>query len=657
MNKNNKYIVLLLSIVLITFFSIKIITNNNITSNLKVHMTNQVSNTIYVVNGDESSTSGDGTETNPYQSIEYAIKKASNGDTIKLLEDIVYRQQASNIDFTIDKNITIDGGNYTLLFRGSNLELQANVEFKNITLNLIPDGQTTTKIYVSGNEVTFNNVSTLISQSQQDERPTIIGGSKVGSQSGAHTKINILNGSSETRFKEIIAGKENSDSSIPVTINISSEYSKVDNGINLGGPDNYKVTGNVNITTNSKNVKKINGTNSTNSTVTITDSKIYSIELINIKNINLKNNAEITPSNFTDIAGDININNGTAIWLNTIGQVSINNLKGTGKLILSTSTNLLVKGNIVDQANIKLNGYESNYISNLNKIYVEVLGTINPNTNVSLYNENDYYFLNKEGNKYRLIENNGFNKDNIKKIDIIEKPNKLSYLVGEIVDINGLILKLTDNNSNTIIVDYTNLSEYNITYTPKTKLTLNDKIITISKDSLKKTIPIVVTEKLTSKTESEIYTPIIENKTIKINENIEAADFITNKNKLPSDIKCAFADSPDFKRIGNQEIKIIITYKDNSQDILRALLIIEDIQTEEINKEDSDINNSLPQENPIKEESLKPNTETIDDEQTIKEQTSNKEEKLSHSHKLYIIIIVIIISIGIIISLIILKKI
>lgn len=655
MKKNNKYIILFLSIILISFVGIEIIKNNNITANINNHMAQQSPKTIYIIEGDESSTTGDGTESNPYQSIEYAVKKANAGDTIKLLENIGYRQPAANVNFIIDKNIIIDGGNYTLSFRGSNLELLDNVEFKNLTLNMIPDGAGTTKIYASGNEVTFNNVSTLISQAQTNERPTIIGGSASGSPSGTHTKINILNGSSETRFKEIIAGKENANSSIPVTINISSEYSKVDNGINLGGSSNYKVTGAVSLTTNSKNIKKINGTNSTNDTVTITDSTIYNIELTNIKNLNLKNNAEITPTNFSSLDGDLNLSNGTALWLNTKGQVSINNLKGTGDLIISTDTNIIIKGNIVDASNIKLNGFESDLVSNLNKIYIEVTGTINSKTNVSLYNENEYYLINKEGNKYRLIENNGFDKDNIKKIEVIQNPNKLSYIVGDIFDISGLILKLTDNNNNTIIVDYTNLNDYNITYAPNTKLTINDKIITIQNKTIKTTISIVVTEKITSKKESEIYTPTIENKTIKVNEKIKASDFITNKNKLPKDIKYTFEKDPELNKIGNQEIIVIITYKDNSKDTLSAILTIEDTKQEEKEEEKTPEIEQLPPEeqNPQDEEPKEDNEIINKEELTIKEQNvKEKEQKDSKSNIIYIIFIfVIILLIGIIVSL------
>lgn len=635
MKKINTIITILLTIILIPLFSIKIINQNHITSNLNNQLTQQTSNIIYIISGDESSTSGDGTIDNPYQSIEYAIEKASNGDTIKLLEDIIYRQPASNINFIIDKSLTIDGGNYTLTFRGSNLELLANVVFQNLTLNMIPDGTNQTKIYVSGNEVTFNNVSTLISQAQASERPTIIGGSVSSSKSGTHTKINILNGTSETRFKEIIAGQENSDSSIPVTINISSEYSKVDNGINLGGSNNYKVTGNINLTTNSKNIKKIDATNSTNNTITITDSTIYNLELTNIQNLILKNNADITLNSLTKTKGDIELKEGTTLWLKTPSQVEINNLKGTGELIISTDTNLLIKGDIKDASNIKLNGFESDLIKNINKVYIEVSGTINSNTNVSLYLENDYYLINKEGNKYRLIENNDFDKDNIKKIEVIQNPTKLSYIVGDTIDISGLILRLTDNNNNTFIVDYTNLNEYNISYTPQSKLTTNNKTITIQNNNIKTTILIIVSEKTTTKLETEKYTPTIESKTIKLNTKLEAKEFITNTDKLPNDTKYTFKKEPNFASIGTQNITIIITYSDSSKDTLSTSLTILSETTEDKEEQLPEVEEQLP-----KEENEK--VENIVEEETPTSQNQLEENRNSNIKYVYLIFIIIV---------------
>lgn len=666
MKKNNNYIVIILVLLIISIYSIK--NEINITSTKTNYLTQQNTKTIYIIEGNESSTAGDGSESNPYESIEYAIKQANNGDTIYLLENIGYRQPAANVNFIINKDITIDGGSHVLSFRGSNLELLANVEFKNLTLNMIPDGAGTTKIYASGNEVTFNNVSTLISQAQSSERPTIIGGAAPGSTSGTHTKINILNGSSETRFKEIIAGKENGNSSIPVTINISSVYSKVDNGINLGGNNNYKVTGNINLTTNSKNIKKIDGTNSTNNTITITDSTIYNIELINIKNIVLKNNAEMTPKNFLGISGDLNLSAGTALWINTANQVSINNLKGTGELILSTDSNLLIKGNIIDSANIKLDGFESDLRSNLNKIFVEVQGTINKNSNITLYNEYEYYLLNKEGNKYRLIENNGFDKNNISKIEVIEKPTKLSYIVGDTIDITNLLLKLTDNQNNTIIVDYTNLNDYNLTYTPITKLTTNDKNITIKKDNIKTTIPIVVKEKETNKKLSEQYTPIIKDSYIKQNEKITAKDFISNIDKLPKETKYSFQKEPDFNKVGKQSIVVIITYKDNSTDVLSSTLTIEKNITQEeqsdnqenIKEEEKTPDPDIEEEQPNVEEQIKPEEtpkneqeEQHEDKKEVQDSktSDNKSEKVSNH-----IIIICIALIILVLTIIILKK-
>lgn len=658
--KHNLFILLFLSILIISLYSINLSRETNITTNNTSYLADQTTKTIYVIEGDESSTSGDGTEANPYQSIEYAVEKASNGDTIKLLEDIVYRQPAANVNFIIDKNITIDGNSRLLSFRGSNLELLANVEFKNITLNIIPDGSSTTKIYASGNEVTFNNVSTLISQAQSSERPTIIGGAKSGSTSGTHTKINIINGSSETRFKEIIAGKENADSSIPVTITIDSEYSKVDNGINLGGSSNYKVTGAVNITTNSKNIKNINGTNSTNDTITITDSTIYNMELTDIKNITLQDNADVTLNNLYKVSGDINLKQGTKLWINTPGELEITNLKGNGELIISTDTNLLVKGNIVDSANIKLNGFESSLISNLNKIYIEVSGTINQNTNVSLYLENEYYLLNKEGNKYRLIENNGFDKNNIQKIEVTTNPTKLSYKVGETIDISGLILKLTDTNNNTMLVDYTNIKDYNITYTPTTKLTTNDKIITIKSGDIKTTISIVVTETTPEtpleKKDNQKYTPTIESKTISVNEKIAADSFITNKEKLPSKTSYTFEKQPDFSKIGTQDISIIITYPDKSTTILKTSITIVNNDSEEKDKiEESNQQEILP-ETPSSS-SNDSNITSKDTEETNIEESKEADTKTSQTNKIIIIIIIIlIICISTIIVLIKLKK-
>ena len=113
----------------------------------------------------------------------------------------------------------------------------------------------------------------------------------------------------------------------------------------------------------------------------------------------------------------------------------------------------------------------------------------------------------KDFGSYNVIENYGnmishkkflkdvdaiagyLDKNNIKKIEVIQNPNKLTYTEGETIDISGLIIKLTDKNTNTIIVDYTNLNDYNIDYIPNTKLTNKDNVLTIKTSNIKTTIP------------------------------------------------------------------------------------------------------------------------------------------------------------------------
>ena len=630
--KNTNIILLIFfSIVVLSLFNFCLSKENDYISNSTNYLTQQTSKNIYVKEGNESSTLGDGTESNPYESILYAIEKSSNGDTIVLLENIGYRQPAANVNFIINKNLTIDGQGNTLSFRGSNLEILANVEFKNLTLNMIPDGSSTTKIYASGNEVTFNNVSTLISQAQDSERPTIIGGSASGSPSGSHTKINIIGGSSETRFKEIIAGKENGDSSIPVTISISSVYSKVDNGINLGGVGNYKVTGKVNITTNSKNIKTINGTNSTNNTLTITDSTLYNINLINIQNLILKNKAEITPTtNFYGVKGNIELKEGTSLWINTPSQVELTNLLGTGALIISADTNILIKGKMEDASNIKINGFESDLYRNINKIFVEVSGSINQNTKVSLYQENEYYLIQKEDKKYRLLENLVFEKDYMIEINVIKKPNKLSYYIGEEIDLTGLELELVDDLYVTKIITHEELNDYDIIYEPNTKLTKDDNIITLKHDNIKATIEIEVTEKKSEPTDSEKYSPITKNITTTINNKVDAKSFITNSNELPASTTYTYVEEPDFSKEGNQDISINVLYPDNSKDIISVLLIIEKTQ----NTQDENIgkNDKLPEEEqkPVldnNKEEIPKNEEVKDNEIKVPNENQNPQEE------------------------------
>ncbi len=98
---------------------------------------------IYLTTGRDDSTSGNGSKTNPYESLLFAIQQAQNGDTIQLLTNISYISDTGH-PFVINKAVTIEGTNesgenFSLQFRGMSVALAANVTFKNLILRMLPD--------------------------------------------------------------------------------------------------------------------------------------------------------------------------------------------------------------------------------------------------------------------------------------------------------------------------------------------------------------------------------------------------------------------------------------------------------------------------------------------------------------------------------------
>ena len=79
-----------------------------------------------------------------------------------------------------------------------------------------------------------------------------------------------------------------------------------------------------------------------------------------------------------------------------------------------------------------------------------------------------------------------FNKNNITKIEVISPPTKLTYVVGESLNLDGLKVKLTDNQSVTKGIGAAEFNAYGITTNPKneTKLTTDDngKEVVISRE-------------------------------------------------------------------------------------------------------------------------------------------------------------------------------
>ncbi|MBS8101171.1 ZmpA/ZmpB/ZmpC family metallo-endopeptidase [Streptococcus suis] len=361
---------------------------------------------LYVTNGAENSTDGQGTETNPYQSLSYALSQAKDGDTIKLVSDILHRDGQNFVtNFVIDKAVTIDGRGNKLNLRGLNLLTTKDVTLTNLKLEMIPDGGQQPKIYADGNHLPFDNVSTTISQAQTDLRPILIAGSLTDNPSGSHARISIIGGSSETRFHQIFAGNAQGTSLIPVDIVIDSEFAKVDQGIDLGSVDGSQTIDRVTLESNSSNIKKVVATNSSDNHVTLKAARIFGVELADVQELTLRERADITLSDkVSSITTRLELGTGSLLNLAINQNLEIGELTGDGKLIIPASSSLQVTGDIQGSVQVLVRGFEQNLAQNVNKEYVTVDGGVTPSASISLENDFNRFVLSKEGTIYRLTE-------------------------------------------------------------------------------------------------------------------------------------------------------------------------------------------------------------------------------------------------------------
>ncbi|HFU4450430.1 TPA: ZmpA/ZmpB/ZmpC family metallo-endopeptidase [Streptococcus suis] len=356
---------------------------------------------LYVTNGAESSTDGQGTEANPYQSLSYALSQAKDGDTIKLVSDVQHRQETP---FLINKAVTIDGQGHRLTFRGPNVELGNDVTFANMTLNMLVDASQQATIYANGYHLTFDRVSTTISQAQSNLRPTLVAGSRTGDPAGSHGQITITNGSSDTRFNTIYAGNADSISSIPVTISILSDFVSVDQGIKLSGVNGEDVMAPVLVTSKSSSLKTIDGTGSWDNKVTIDTARVYGLNLQNIQTLELVNKADVSlASQVSDIATGVKLASGTQLTIDN-NPVTLGELSGQGKVIIPATASLVVTGSIEGTVEVLVRGFEHNLSPHVDKVFVTAEGGFADTVRIALENQSDRFSLNNEGISYRLVE-------------------------------------------------------------------------------------------------------------------------------------------------------------------------------------------------------------------------------------------------------------
>ncbi|WP_105117402.1 ZmpA/ZmpB/ZmpC family metallo-endopeptidase [Streptococcus suis] len=361
----------------------------------------QVARDLYVTNGDEKSQDGRGTLDSPYQSLSYALAQAKNGDRIKLVDNIMHRQDKP---FLLDKAVTIDGQGHRLSFRGPDVELGADVTFADLTLNMLADGSKQPNIYANGYHLTLDQVSTTMSQAQSDLRPTLIAGSRSGQPAGSHGKITILNGNSDTRFNTIYAGNADSVSNIPVTISILSDFVSVDQGIKLSGVNGEDVMGPVLVTSKSSSLKSIDGNGSWDNTVTIDTARIYGLNLQNIQTLELVNKADVSlASQVSEISTGVELESGTQLTIAN-DPVTLGSLSGQGTVIIPVESSLNVIGDIEGNVEVLVRGFEQDLSKNIDKEYIKVEGLLSPTARITLEKGYNRFDLVKDEIVYRLVE-------------------------------------------------------------------------------------------------------------------------------------------------------------------------------------------------------------------------------------------------------------
>ncbi|NQI70658.1 YSIRK-type signal peptide-containing protein [Streptococcus suis] len=361
----------------------------------------QVARDLYVTNGDEKSQDGRGTFDSPYQSLSYALAQAKNGDRIKLVDNIMHRQDKP---FLLDKAVTIDGQGHRLSFRGPDVELGADVTFADVTLNMLADGSKQPNIYANGYHLTLDQVSTTMSQAQSDLRPTLVAGSRSGQPAGSHGKITILNGNSDTRFNTIYAGNADSVSNIPVTISILSDFVSVDQGIKLSGVNGEVVMEPVLVTSKSSSLKSIDGNGSWDNTVTIDTARIYGLNLQNIQTLELVNKADVSlASQVSEISTGVELESGTQLTIAN-DPVTLGSLSGQGTVIIPVESSLNVIGDIEGNVQVLVRGFEQDLSKNIDKEYVRVEGMLSPTARITLEKGYNRFDLVKDEIIYRLVE-------------------------------------------------------------------------------------------------------------------------------------------------------------------------------------------------------------------------------------------------------------
>ena len=355
-------------------------------------------NTIYTeFTGGNGSSTGNGTEQSPYNLFEDALNAVEDGGTICIGEKGAFVNSSDDKPLVINKNVKITSKSDTapeISIRKAGVVLGGNVSFENVVLSLANGNHAL--IAANGYTLTLDNVT----YSQTTREVHIVGGTlydkngvSLSPTVGEKSKI-VLSGN-KTHFGNIYAGSINGDFDKDVEIdvddvtgkNIGKVYScgaeeGYYNSDNSLDPNNeptaptensavYGVTGNVDINLNNSSLYEIDGDcGNGRANVSVVTEYPYSCAMKNIGLLTVDSGM----LELTEINDDVNvkINSNGILDMSNLGECSVNDFYGGGKLVLAKDGLLTINGTLSGATEFQTSGgVNSSGIAEYDRLYIK----------------------------------------------------------------------------------------------------------------------------------------------------------------------------------------------------------------------------------------------------------------------------------------------
>ncbi|WP_228381076.1 Rib/alpha-like domain-containing protein, partial [Streptococcus suis] len=535
--------------------------------------------TIYVRNGGVDDLSGDGSKEFPYGSILHAMKHSIDGDTIILTEDITLN---GTEDLIIKHKVTIDGENHGIYLRGHDLVLEDDSILKDISLRFLTDGAVNVeslnvgKIIVNDHELTMDNVSTLISKKQNDDRPILVAG-KISSdkEGGSGAKITLLNATSETRFNRIILGNLSGEKNTPTTLKTDG-FALSDEGIIASGFHKEKITEEVTVELGGGKISTIvNADKAAAVHVSVGEKQsIYGADFTKITDLTLKEGASVTLKGEEQDLGSVTIKKDASLNLQDTLRVSTQSIETDGKIHMDPNRNhLIIRDKITGNGVIYIRVWEGEPKVEEEIIYFPNGNASDINTDIwdrsytlkktdtgyslskiKVTMEKDLYEPKLPKDKLEVTDINSLSKEEEKTLlDFIKKanegylPESAEYLFeGE----EGVIILYSDSSEDVISLDKLIIKKEETPEIPKESIEL----------SLIEEVPEILKENVLEET-------------VYIGEDIHLEDNIKD---LPSESSLEVLETVTSEKTGSFEGKVKVTFENGSSRIVTIPVTVKD---------------------------------------------------------------------------------